>query len=67
MIVQELLCAKRQYLHGDPDSAALSVRELYAQTHENFRILGFLSVPASSDGLVAARRQVHYAGKGSGV
>ena len=40
---------------------------LYAQTHENFRFPGFLSVPASSDGLSKPRRQVHYAGKGSGA
>ena len=39
---------------------------LYAQIHENFRVPGFLSVPASFDRLGAACRQGQDAGKGSG-
>ena len=40
---------------------------LYTQTHENFRVSGFRSVPASSDGLGAARRRGQYVVKGSGA
>jgi hypothetical protein len=39
----------------------------YALIHENFRVPGFLSIPASSDRLGAARRQGQYAVKGSGA
>jgi hypothetical protein len=38
---------------------------LCAQTHENFRIPGFLSIPAFSDHLGAARREGQCAVKGS--
>ena len=44
----------------------LSKLGLYAQIHENFRVPSFLSVPASSDRLGAARRRGRDAGKGSG-
>jgi hypothetical protein len=38
---------------------------LYALIHDSFKIPGFLSVPASSDRLGAARRQGQYAVKGA--
>jgi len=44
-----------------------TLTELPALIHDSFRILGFLSVPASSDRLGAARRQGQYAVKGSGA
>jgi hypothetical protein len=39
----------------------------YAQTHENFKVSGFRSVPESSERLGATRRQGQYAVNGSGA